>query len=244
MVWDYNDRTPPLQPKAARLRFIPPLMLGLRKIPHVIWGDDALICHEAPVVVWTSMEILVPTAYLEEAANCLTKSLPTFSRAAFPSSKNDELLPCYSDDCILLAADKSLSATANYIILIPDTLFHFDTTDKTLIQEPPSYFKLSSEFSQVGVPSFAGLMSALLSCVDKSKTQGFSGFQEGRWRMNRLIEKIVCRVIMLVAWKRREPWEKYYDDPEEYPPKLKEIRNCLPVENIPVFDSIYTKHHG
>lgn len=59
--------------------------------------------------------------------------------------------------------------------------------------------------------------------------------------MGDLKGRVLTTAVMLVAWRRREPRGKYYDNPEEYPTTLKEIRNCLSLEAIPVFDSIYTK---
>ncbi|KAF3222183.1 hypothetical protein TWF191_006943 [Orbilia oligospora] len=234
MVWDYSDRTPPLRPDAARLRFIPPLVLGSYKIPHVIWGNDASICHEVPSSIWDSMHILVPKAYLETAAKCLTEYLP-FKRTVFPPNE-DQLLPCYSDECILLASKKKLCITANYIILIPDILFHFDATNPTSIQTPPSYFELPSEFDKVGVPSFPALVSAYLLCLGGSGTQNFTGFQKGRWRMGDLRARILGWVVTLIAWRRRELWKEYYNSSEEFPVTLKKIRNCISLESIPIFD--------
>ncbi|KAK6352411.1 hypothetical protein TWF730_009238 [Orbilia blumenaviensis] len=198
MVWDYNDRTPPLQPAAAKLRFVPPLVLGSSNIPHVVWGIDAEICHEVPSMIWDSMEILVPKAYLQAAAERLTKSLPIFTQIVFPLDQ-DQLLPHYSDDCILLASAKKLRTTANYIILIPDTVFHFDTTNPTSIMKPPSYFELPLKYNEVGVPTFSSLLDALLACRNETKTQHFTGFEKGRWRMSGLKRRFLTEATTLVA---------------------------------------------
>ncbi|KAK6523031.1 hypothetical protein TWF281_002453 [Arthrobotrys megalospora] len=246
MVWDYNDRTPPLRPPAARLRFLPPRVLGAYKIPHAIWGDDASICHEVPTFVWDSMQILVPRAYLKQAATRLSNNLRVFEETAFPPDEDlNRFLPRYSDDCILLASRRRLRMTANYIILIPDEVFHFDVTDPTSVQGLPDYFKLPvTEFGAVRVPSFPALMNALLQSADKSRTQNFSGCFRDKARIGDLRGDILLRAMMLVAWRQREPWEHYYNNPEEYSIKLKEIRDCLSSESVSVFDNIFTKAHN
>ncbi|KAK6516758.1 hypothetical protein TWF506_006647 [Arthrobotrys conoides] len=253
MVWDYNDRTPTLRPAgAARLRFIPPQVLGSCKIPYVVWGNDASICHEVPLFLLEYMEILVPEAYLGQAAACLVKHLPIFSRKELTSGKpqgNDQSsnqdknqissLPHYSDKCILLASRKHLRTTADFILLIPDSTFYFDATDPDLVQEPPDCFELPPEFKKtVRVPKFPALMEGYLKCLDKSKPQFFSKFRE--YNLSYATLSITASVAMLVAWRRREPVERIYDSPDEYPATLRAIRDCLSPQCAALFDGIFT----
>ncbi|KAK6522163.1 hypothetical protein TWF281_002730 [Arthrobotrys megalospora] len=237
MVWDYNDRTPTLRPPAAaRLRFTPPKILGSYNIPHAIWGDDASICHEVPTHVWNVMQILVPKTHLERAATCLVNCLSVFSRqTTFPPNKEIAgLSRCYLDDCIVLASSKPLRTTADYIILIPDEIFHFDVTNPASVQAPPKSFGLPDEFDKVGVPSFSSLLNALLYC-----SENFSSSDEKTTSDVR--RRIYVQLVTLVAWRWREPWEELYNSPEEYPIKLREIRDCLSPESVPIFDRIHTK---
>ncbi|KAK6342836.1 hypothetical protein TWF718_008219 [Orbilia javanica] len=171
---------------------------------------------------------------LKTAAERLTKSLRAFTQADFPQNQ-DQLFPHYSDDSIPLASSNPPGINADHIILIPDTLFHFDVTDPKLIEKLQSYFHLPPEFDKVGVPSFSAFLNALLMCLgesEESKAQAFPGFQKGRWRMDDLESRIACyAAAMFVSWRIREPLAEDLGSPDDYPYTVKEIRNCLPTES-------------
>ncbi|KAK6513128.1 hypothetical protein TWF506_009294 [Arthrobotrys conoides] len=240
MVQDHHDNsTPSLQLNATRLRFIPLQILGSYNIPHAVWNDDASICHEVPSLVWNVMEILVPKAKLQKAAERLVGCLSAYTRRPFPPEGNSEgPIHQYSEDCILLASCQNLSVTADYIILVPDELFYFDTTDPLSLQGIPDFLKSSVGFDKARVPSFSALINALLRFLDESKCRIPTGFNTEI--LTQLRNDIQLRVVMLVAWRRKEQWVERYNSPEEYPATLKEVRNCLLVENLLTFDSIYT----
>lgn len=147
-------------------RISPCLALANSSIPYVLWGEDSLcFAFDVPTELFQTVYILVPGARLHDACNAIVNSrlpykLSPDDHHSFPSVVGTAYLP----ECRRLDCDQ---AYPKRILLIPDRLLHFDTTDRESVQKlhlepyPPAGV---NEGDSVSVPTLQAYLDCLLSC--------------------------------------------------------------------------------
>lgn len=226
------------------IRTSPCLALANASIPYVLWGEDSLsFAFDVPTELFQTVYILVPGTRLPDACDTIINRLPyklsPDNRHSLPSVAGTAYLP----ECRLLECNQ---AYPKRILLISDSLLHFDTTDPASVQklhlEPyrPAGVK---EGDWVSVPTLPAYLDCLLSCHRAllhrklgwwEWLRGSLGDEVVEQRERVLASHVVITTTYLLIYTfHREA--RLYPDAERVAEPIKHVAAMLRKENRPDF---------
>ena len=237
-------------------RLTPARLLAEANIPCVVWGEEALCwIHTVPTLIFSTLHLLVSHNQLDEAVRTLTQLLPGYALTdsdpkyaaspaeLLPSERakylQDGRLPHAFPHSIRLAVNAPDAAPviqrslAQYILLTPDSFFHFDAADAKSLQPLPN--PVPPSLQDVRFPKLAAFYDALLSTLAHPHRDAYAF---------RLRQQLHEYVAYLTTYAFREYVKCSYKEVDELPLRIREVGDALTAENRETFYAQFMRQYS
>ncbi|KAK6351947.1 hypothetical protein TWF718_005095 [Orbilia javanica] len=237
---------PTMTRQEAMGRFYVLNSLITEKIPFVVWGLEALACNSVPTHFRDPLEILVPQAYLKEAARAIENDKYSFYRRIQAFDHVDDytfpreigaLVRRNLRKCEYLHTPQTnLRFQPWQIVLIPDHIFSFQadagrTQGFPQTRNIPLDFGLRGVLANIRIPTFLGMLNSIYSTMVSQRPVKSSDIV--RAQLNEQAET-------LITWRiRRDDAAEVYRSVQDLPEDLLNIRRGLYPQNRRFFDDRY-----